>query len=242
MTRHHAGVLERRGVRPPPRGPAAYRARVRGHGRWVSRRTGGGQRPEPRGWARWSAAASERAWTVGIEEELMLLDPSDWAVANRIDEVLEALPPGVASHARPRHACVIELRDRPSPERRGGRPMSSRGTHPLARARRWPCRPGTAAREPQRRPHLPEMPGAQNPRRAAEGLPAHRRRAPTAPPSSRASQRSRLRASPHEAPAVHDAKRTRGSAPAPALADAVERDLEAARLQRVQRGARRAAE
>jgi hypothetical protein len=35
----------------------------------------------------------------------MLLDPSDWAVANRIDEVLEALPPGVASHARPRHAC-----------------------------------------------------------------------------------------------------------------------------------------
>jgi hypothetical protein len=31
-----------------------------------------------------------------------------------------------------RDTRVIELRDRPSPERRGGRPMSSRGTHPLA--------------------------------------------------------------------------------------------------------------
>jgi carboxylate-amine ligase len=111
------------------------------------------RRTELPGWARWSAAGSERAWTVGIEEEVMLLDPSDWAVANRIDAVLEALPPGVASHATAEtHACVIELRTDPHPtvagaadelarlrrsldeslhERLGLRAAAA-GTHPLA--------------------------------------------------------------------------------------------------------------
>jgi glutamate---cysteine ligase / carboxylate-amine ligase len=70
--------------------------------------------PERPGWARWSAAGTERAWTVGIEEEVMLLDPRDWAVANRIDAVLEVLPPAVASHATAEtHACVLELRTDP---------------------------------------------------------------------------------------------------------------------------------
>jgi glutamate---cysteine ligase / carboxylate-amine ligase len=67
-------------------------------------------------WARWSGAAAVSPWTVGVEEEVMLLDPLTWAVANRIDDVLEALPTSVARHASAEtHACVIELRTDPHP-------------------------------------------------------------------------------------------------------------------------------
>src|SRR5215208_1454101 len=65
-------------------------------------------------WARWSGAATVSPWTVGIEEEVMLLDPVTWSVANRIDEALPALPPSVRRHASAEtHACVIELRTDP---------------------------------------------------------------------------------------------------------------------------------
>jgi glutamate---cysteine ligase / carboxylate-amine ligase len=65
-------------------------------------------------WARWSGAAAVSPWTVGIEEEVMLLDPLTWSVANRIDDVLAALPASVARHAcAETHACVIELRTGP---------------------------------------------------------------------------------------------------------------------------------
>ncbi len=33
-------------------------------------------------------------FTVGIEEEVMLLDPRDWSLASRIDDVLPALSGG----------------------------------------------------------------------------------------------------------------------------------------------------
>jgi carboxylate-amine ligase len=54
---------------------------------------------------------------VGIEEEVMLLDPRRaWSVANRIDAVLAALPPEIAAHASAEtHACVVELRTAPHP-------------------------------------------------------------------------------------------------------------------------------
>ncbi len=42
-------------------------------------------------WAHWSPEALERPWTVGIEEEVMLLDAGDWALAPRIDDVLDEL-------------------------------------------------------------------------------------------------------------------------------------------------------
>jgi hypothetical protein len=43
---------------------------------------------------------------------VMLLDPRNWSVANRIDAVLKALPPAVASHSSAEtHACVIERGD-----------------------------------------------------------------------------------------------------------------------------------
>jgi glutamate---cysteine ligase / carboxylate-amine ligase len=60
-------------------------------------------------WARWSPAAALRPWTIGVEEEAILLDPRDGSPANRIDDVLAALP-----HAAPEtHACVVELRTDP---------------------------------------------------------------------------------------------------------------------------------
>jgi carboxylate-amine ligase len=44
-------------------------------------------------WADWNPAAAEAPWTVGVEEEVMLLDPHDWSLASRIDDVLPALSP-----------------------------------------------------------------------------------------------------------------------------------------------------
>jgi len=64
-----------------------------------------------RDWATWSRAAAERPWTVGIEEEVLLLDPRDWSPANRVDDVLAALPAQLVSHVcAETHACVVELR------------------------------------------------------------------------------------------------------------------------------------
>src|SRR4051794_17919979 len=109
-------------------------------------------------WARWSEAAAERPWTVGIEEEVMLLDPgSDWSMANRIDDVLAALPPELSSHAAAEtHACVLELTNRSPHDRRGGgrrtrapaavtRPHGARDTRP-ARSRRGDAPDGHACR------------------------------------------------------------------------------------------------
>jgi carboxylate-amine ligase len=58
----------------------------------------------------WSPAAAERPWTVGIEEEVLLLDPRDWSAVDAIDDVLATLAPDVAAET---HACVAELRTAP---------------------------------------------------------------------------------------------------------------------------------
>jgi glutamate---cysteine ligase / carboxylate-amine ligase len=67
--------------------------------------------PERPPWAHWSTAAADRPWTVGVEEEVMLLDARTCSVANRVDDVLAALPVGLAAHASAEtHACVVELK------------------------------------------------------------------------------------------------------------------------------------
>jgi carboxylate-amine ligase len=67
--------------------------------------------PDAPAWARWSETAAARPWTVGIEEEVMILEPPGWSIANRIDDALAALPPAVARQAAAEtHACVVELR------------------------------------------------------------------------------------------------------------------------------------
>lgn len=60
-------------------------------------------------WARWTRAP-ERLYTIGVEEELMLLRPSDHSLAQCGDRVLARLPVDLAEHTCPEtHAAVIEL-------------------------------------------------------------------------------------------------------------------------------------
>jgi len=43
-------------------------------------------------WAEWAGSHELGPWTLGVEEEAMLLDPRTWALAHRIDELLPRLP------------------------------------------------------------------------------------------------------------------------------------------------------
>jgi carboxylate-amine ligase len=64
------------------------------------------------GWARWNEGIEP--WTVGVEEEVMLLDPVSWMPASRSEEVLEALHPDIAEHtAAETHGSVVELATSP---------------------------------------------------------------------------------------------------------------------------------
>ena len=60
-------------------------------------------------WARWNTEV--RPYGVGIEEEVMLVDPQRrWALAQRIDDVLHELPAAVADHVSAEtHQAAIEL-------------------------------------------------------------------------------------------------------------------------------------
>ena len=58
-------------------------------------------------WARWQPS---EPYSIGVEEEVMILDPSDWTLAHETEEVFEELPAWLASHAGAEtHAAVIEL-------------------------------------------------------------------------------------------------------------------------------------
>jgi carboxylate-amine ligase len=58
-------------------------------------------------WARW---ATTEPFTLGVEEEVMLLDPRTWGLAQAIDEVLPRLPGPVAARVTPEtHAAAAEL-------------------------------------------------------------------------------------------------------------------------------------
>jgi glutamate---cysteine ligase / carboxylate-amine ligase len=61
-------------------------------------------------WARWNADPGRPAWTVGIEEEVMLVDPDRWALAYRLDDVLPVLSDALTgSMSAETHACTLEL-------------------------------------------------------------------------------------------------------------------------------------
>jgi carboxylate-amine ligase len=65
-------------------------------------------------WADWNPAAAEAPWTVGVEEEVMLLDPRDWSLASRVDDVLPELSRRVADGASAEtHGSALELASRP---------------------------------------------------------------------------------------------------------------------------------
>jgi glutamate---cysteine ligase / carboxylate-amine ligase len=61
-------------------------------------------------WAIWNFEPGRAAWTVGIEEEVMLLDPAGWSLAQVSDSLLPALSPRLAgSVSAETHACTLEL-------------------------------------------------------------------------------------------------------------------------------------
>ncbi|MBA2513782.1 MAG: YbdK family carboxylate-amine ligase [Solirubrobacterales bacterium] len=66
-------------------------------------------RPLPE-WAEWCPTPDVPPWTVGVEEEVMLLDPDTWALAPRIDDVLPALKPELVGHVTAEtHGSALEL-------------------------------------------------------------------------------------------------------------------------------------
>jgi carboxylate-amine ligase len=66
-----------------------------------------------RSWTDWSDASDLDAFSVGVEEEVMLLDPSSWELANRIDDVLRSAPAELAALMDAEtHGSVVELRSR----------------------------------------------------------------------------------------------------------------------------------
>jgi glutamate---cysteine ligase / carboxylate-amine ligase len=69
----------------------------------------GGALLEPRPpWARWNGAGDR--YTLGVEEEVMLLDVADHSLAECSDEVLARLTGRLAGHTAPEtHAAVLEL-------------------------------------------------------------------------------------------------------------------------------------
>jgi hypothetical protein len=77
--------------------------------RQASRRRTALDRADWPSWARWNRA-SERRYTIGAEEELMLLDPSDFSLVQSGETVLRRLSGGLCAHTAPEtHASVIEL-------------------------------------------------------------------------------------------------------------------------------------
>jgi carboxylate-amine ligase len=66
----------------------------------------GGSLPD---WARWTTHPS-RLYTLGVEDEVMLLDPTEWSLTQASDRVLEDVSPQLARSVRPEtHAAVVEL-------------------------------------------------------------------------------------------------------------------------------------
>ena len=61
-------------------------------------------------WAHWTPHPSGARYTIGIEEEVMLLHPHDWSLAQQIDRVLGALEPELASHVTAEtHKSALEI-------------------------------------------------------------------------------------------------------------------------------------
>src|SRR5262245_37872649 len=64
-------------------------------------------------WAAWRGRPSCGELTIGIEEQFMLLDPRDWSLAFRSDEVLAAMPADLRDRVTlETHAAVMEIATR----------------------------------------------------------------------------------------------------------------------------------
>src|SRR5215207_1429778 len=95
---------------------------TRGRSELDRRAEGNGRRTRHPGsmaaWADWNADSAP--WTVGLEEEVMLLDP-DGSPAWRSEDVLRELPPDLAEHTRGEtHGLALELATTPHTTVAGG--------------------------------------------------------------------------------------------------------------------------
>lgn len=62
-------------------------------------------------WALWNGGEPATSYTLGAEEEIMLLNPHDWSLAQQIGRVLRALPEDLADHVTAEtHQAALELR------------------------------------------------------------------------------------------------------------------------------------
>jgi glutamate---cysteine ligase / carboxylate-amine ligase len=62
-------------------------------------------------WADWNPAGDGIPWTIGVEEEVMLLEPDGWTLTPESDAVLPALSDGLAAHVGAEtHGSALELR------------------------------------------------------------------------------------------------------------------------------------
>jgi glutamate---cysteine ligase / carboxylate-amine ligase len=63
-----------------------------------------------RDWAQWRPDPAIPDWSLGVEEEVMLLRPTTWMLAPVIDDVLPALAPELAAHVSAEtNASMLEL-------------------------------------------------------------------------------------------------------------------------------------
>lgn len=61
-------------------------------------------------WADWAGAHALGPYTLGVEEEAMLLDPRTWALTHRIDDLLPRLPPDTQHHVTAEtHGSAFEV-------------------------------------------------------------------------------------------------------------------------------------
>jgi glutamate---cysteine ligase / carboxylate-amine ligase len=100
-------------------------------------------------WAQWSPSLP---YGLGVEEEVMILDPAEWSLARRTEPLLATFPVGLSAHVSSEtHEAVIELATDPHPTaelagrqitalraalhgqiERAGLSTAAAGTHPFA--------------------------------------------------------------------------------------------------------------
>jgi carboxylate-amine ligase len=61
-------------------------------------------------WARWAGPHERGAYSLGIEEEVMLVEPGSWELAYRIEDVLAAAPDSIAARLNAEtHGSAVEM-------------------------------------------------------------------------------------------------------------------------------------
>ena len=132
-------------------------------------------------WAIWNFDSGRPAWTVGIEEEVMLLDPRDWALAHQIDMLLPELPQRLAgSVSAETHACTLELATGVhATVRAAAAELYSLRVALAAELERLRLRPAVAGTHPLALGHDVEVSGGARYQLLHEGLRVLARREPT---------------------------------------------------------------